>query len=324
VINNYKSDFLPNSLLKELENALFSFNIIVICGPTASGKTRLAIDIAGCFNGEIVSADSRQIYRGMDIGTGKDLEEYEKGQTRIPYHCIDIANPDEVYTVYRYQQDCMSAIHDIWSRRKLPVMTGGSGLYIESVLKGYDITEVPEDPDFRKTLSEESSESLKAKLKEADSSLYESTDKSSRKRIIRALEKARYSNNPPTQKKLPAAAELKPYVLCLKWPREVLIDRIDKRLEQRLKLGLVDEVGKLQNSGISKERLAMFGMEYRMTAKYLNNEISYEKMIVDLKTEIHRLAKRQMTWFRGMERRGMKIRWIDMDGFSDILLNHAV
>jgi tRNA dimethylallyltransferase len=290
-------------------------NLIVVCGPTASGKTRLAVELARNLGGEIISADSRQVYRGMDIGTGKDLVEYGRTPNVIPYHCIDIADPCEVYTVHRYQKDCFAAIHEIWSRKKMPVICGGTGLYIESVLKGYRITAVPENQELRDSLSSESCEALDARLLAASPALYGSTDKSSKKRIVRALEVAAGSDASEEDFRAEPPEELHPIVLCARWPRAELCARIDCRLEQRLEQGLVDEVKKLLESGLPGRRFSMFGMEYRQVARYLDKQVPYEKMIADLKIEIHRLAKRQMTWFRGMERRGIKIHWVDRADF---------
>jgi tRNA dimethylallyltransferase len=286
------------------------FNIITVCGPTASGKTRLAVSLARLFNGEIISADSRQVYRGMDIGTGKDLEEYGFGQNLVPYHCIDIADPAEIYTVHRFKNDCLDAILDIQLRGKMPVLAGGTGLYIEALLKGYDIPEIPEDAILRESLFGLSAVQLDEKLKSLNPDIYAFTDRSSRKRLIRAIEISMHSGG-KTHRRMAVQPEIKPVVLCTRWPREELIARIDKRLEARLEHGLVKEVEALFSSEIPRQRFGMFGMEYGHVAQYLEKQVDYGTMVQNLKTAIHRLAKRQMTWFRGMERRGTRVIWID-------------
>ena len=286
-------------------------NILVICGPNASGKTRLAVALAQKTGGEIISADSRQVYRGMDIGTGKDLSEYANAHSPVKYHLIDIADPSQIYTLYHYQRDCYAAIRDIWSRGIIPVLVGGTGLYIEAVLKGYEIDEVPEDRKFRQTLGNRPKEELAGMLKEIDAILYERTDCSSKKRIIRALERAYYTDSLAQERQRFAPPQLKALILGVRWPRRELIGRIDKRLETRLKEGMVDEVKRLLASGIPRERFDLFGMEYRHVARFIDGLVDYDTMVQQLRTDIHRLAKRQMTWFRGMQRRGIPIEWIE-------------
>jgi tRNA dimethylallyltransferase len=249
----------------------------------------------------------------MDIGTGKDLDEYRGAGGDVAYHCIDIADPSDIYTVFQYQRDCIAAIRDIRFRHKLPVLCGGTGLYIESVLRGYRIAGVAEDAALRSVLMKESTDELDKRLKSADTLLYERTDRSSRKRLVRALEIAasRAAGNVHEDRDEVESVQLEPLVLCVRWPREELIARIDMRVEQRLTQGMVEEVRRLLESGLSAKRFAMFGMEYRHVAMFLDGYTSYENMVRNLKTDIHRLAKRQMTWFRGMERRGVAMEWVE-------------
>jgi tRNA dimethylallyltransferase len=292
------------------------YNCIVVCGPTASGKTRLGVLIARRLGGEIISCDSRQVYRGMDIGTGKDLAEYGE----VPCHLIDIAEPSEIYTVHRYQADFSKAFENIIRRKKLPVVVGGTGLYLEAVLRGYSLPEVPENAAFRAEQMQRDKASLSLELASGAPDLYRTTDLKSRKRIVRSLEIARFGDSSarPGINALPAL-QLMPIVLCLAIPRPVLRERIALRLDQRLAAGMVDEVKGLLAAGIPRERLAMFGMEYRQIAQYLFGEINYGNMVALLCRDICRLAKRQETWFRGMERRGVKINWVNGGSFDDVL-----
>lgn len=294
-------------------------NLLVICGPTASGKTRLAVSCAVQLRGEIVSADSRQIYRGMDIGTGKDLSEYNTPSGNVPFHLIDIADTPEVYTLYHYQQDCYSALIDIRQRKKLPILAGGTGLYVEAVLKYYRIPNVPEDPALRQSLMKKSRNKLMEELKKKDARLYTTTDKSSRKRIVRALEIAEYAQKHEIQWGIDHPPQIRPVIIGVTWPREIVIKRIDQRLGERLENGMVDEVKRLLASGIPVERFDFFGMEYKHIARYLNNKVSYNTMVKELAQDIHHLAKRQMTYFRGMARRGLSIHWIDGADISTAL-----
>ncbi len=286
-------------------------NLLVIIGPTASGKTRLAVMCALQRRGEIVSADSRQIYRGMDIGTGKDLEEYHTSCGVVPYHLIDVAEPSEIFTLYHYQQHCYTIIRQVWHRNRLPILCGGTGLYIEAVLKQYRIPNVPENPDLRRSLNRTGKKDLIDLLKTRDNKLYASTDLSSKKRIIRALEIADYAQHNSIEWGSAHPPLIKPIIIGVRWPRPVLIERIDSRLRQRLENGMVDEVKRLLASGMEVERFDYFGMEYRHISRYLAKKVSYEEMVRELALDIHRLAKRQMTYFRGMERRGLLVHWIE-------------
>lgn len=284
-------------------------NCVVVCGPTASGKTKLAVQIANRLNGEILSADSRQVYRGMDIGTGKDLCEYAADGKAVPYHLIDIADPAQVYTLYNYQVDFYKAFEDVSSRGCLPVVAGGSGLYIEAVLKGYRIAPVPENTALRKTLMNEPCETLLQMLKDEDPRLFAKTDTSTKKRIVRGIEIARagLSNTSGRAVEFPA---IDPLILYVVWDRSLLRARIEKRLCERLENGLVEEAARLLDTGISPERFDLFGMEYKHAARYLTKKVSYEHMTKELLRDIFHLAKRQDTWFRGMARRGMEVRQV--------------
>ncbi len=291
-------------------------NCIVICGPTASGKTRLGVLVARRCNGEIVSCDSRQVYRGMDIGTGKDLAEYGD----VPYHLIDIVEPAEIYTVHRYQADFSRVFADITGRQKMPVVVGGTGLYLEAVLRGYVVPDVPEHAAFRAEQMHRDRESLARELAACAPALYKTTDLKSRKRIVRSLEIARFGDpsgrRERTKQTSPA---LLPMVLGIAIERTILRERIAARLTQRLDAGMVDEVKRLLAAGISRERLAMFGMEYKHIARHLFDGIDYGTMVAELCRDICRLAKRQETWFRGMERRGVKIHRVKDGSFDEAM-----
>jgi tRNA dimethylallyltransferase len=287
-----------------------SDRLIVICGPTASGKTSLAVKLAGALNGEIISADSRQVYRGMDIGTGKDLSEYTSGSTTVPCHCIDIAHPADPYTLFEYIEDCHSAIRQIFSRGRTPIITGGAGLYIEAILKGYRLPAVPENSELRKSMGGLDNQELSVMLKELDPEIYSETDLSAKKRIIRAIEVALYKKEKPLRYAGENPPDFSPVVIAVNRPRQQIISMISRRLKQRLNAGMVDEVKGLLDSGIHPERLIFFGMEYKFITLHLQGKLAYDEMVSMLETEIYRLAKRQMTWFRGMEKRGIKVHWI--------------
>jgi tRNA dimethylallyltransferase len=295
------------------------YNCIVICGPTASGKTKLAVQIARQVNGEILSADSRQVYRGMDIGTGKDLCEYgEVGHDDfVPYHLIDIADPRQIYTLYDYQRDFYRAFEDVSARGRLPVVAGGSGLYIEAVIKGYDIPPVPENVEFRKSMMAEERETLIETLRNESPDIFAKTDVSTKKRVIRALEIVRFGGKQVAtntesvynhnKHKFPP---ITPVIIYVIWNRQELRARIEKRLHERLANGLIEEAARLLDSGIDAARFALFGMEYKHAARYIRGEVSRVEMAAQLLQDICRLAKRQDTWFRGMERRGMRVRTV--------------
>lgn len=294
-----------------------NFNILVICGPTACGKTSLAVSLALKFNGEIISGDSRQVFRGMDIGTGKDLPEYSTPTGNVPYHLIDIADPIEDYNLYRYISDFNKSFDDITGRGKLPVLAGGSGLYMESVIKGYDLFPAPEDVKLRDSLNGKSKEELTAILKTESEYVLNKTDTTSSRRIIRGIEIAKYLNQNPVLIKENSSGKLSPLIIGIAPERSGLLNSIDARLLTRLENGMIDEVKFLIKKGVTFEKLIKLGLEYRYCAMYIKNEISYNDMIDKLKIEIHKFSKRQMTWFRGMERRGLKIHWIKMSCLAE-------
>ncbi len=279
------------------------YDLIAVIGPTASGKTRYAVQLAQQLDGEILSADSRQVYRGMDIGTGKDLVEY--GQ--VPYHLIDIVPAGEKYNIYRYQHDFEAAYQDILSRGKRPILCGGSGLYIEAATCGYYLPDVPADQKLRNELDTLPTEELIARY-EAIRKPHNTTDYDTRQRLIRALEIAIWEEDHPVTHTsfLPKNTKY----LGISVSREERNARIDRRLAQRLDEGMIDEVRGLLESGIAPEDLLYYGLEYKFVTLYLIGELTREQMEERLRIAIHQFAKRQMTWFRGMERRGIQIEWI--------------
>lgn len=285
------------------------YDLISIIGPTASGKTALAVEVARAMKGEILSADSRQVYRGMDIGTGKDIAEYGSGGTRVPYHLIDIVDAGEKYNLFEFQRDFLTAYSDIVSRGALPVMCGGSGLYVESVLKGYRLIPVPENCELRARLEGKSMEELTTILA-TYKKLHNTTDVDTKKRAIRAIEiEEHYARTPAHEREFPLLNSL---IVGVDVDRDVRRERISRRLRARIDEGLVDEVRALLEGGLSPEQLIYYGLEYKYVTLYLTGALGLDDMIKNLETAIHQFAKRQMTWFRGMERRGLKIKWIDV------------
>ncbi len=287
--------------------------LLTILGPTASGKTELAVHVAYRLGGEIISADSRQVYRGMTIGTGKDLEDYTVQGRSIPYHLIDICDAGTKYNLFRYQEDFMRAYQDMTGRGVQPILCGGTGLYIESVLKGYRLSPVPQNPELRaelegKTLDELTSILLKLKERNG-SNMHNRTDVDSCQRAIRAIEIEAYnSKNPQPRRDFPAIDSI---IIGVGIERDARRAKITNRLKQRLADGMIDEVRGLLEKGVSAEDLIYYGLEYKYVTEYVAGKTTYEKMFGDLEIAIHQFAKRQMTWFRGMERRGFKIHWID-------------
>ena len=279
------------------------YELICILGPTASGKTRYAVELAGRIDGEILSGDSRQVYRGMDIGTGKDLEEYGS----VPYHLIDIADTGTKYNIYQYQKDFSEAYRDIVSRGKRPVLCGGSGLYIEAVTSGYHLPDVPANEVLRKELAALPMDELIARYEKLRKP-HNKTDYDTKQRLIRALEIALYENEHPVQ--YSSYLPQKTKFIGINVSREERNARIDARLERRLESGMVEEVRGLLESGIPAEDLIYYGLEYKYITLYLTGEMDYVTMVERLRIAIHQFAKRQMTWFRGMERRGIQIEWI--------------
>ena len=289
-------------------------NLIVILGATASGKTQVGVRIARVLNGEVISADSRQVYRGMDVGTGKDLKEYGE----IPYHLIDILDPGYEFSVFEFQRRFVSAFLDIQGRGKLPILVGGTGLYLEAVLKVYRFVEVPQNPELRSELELLSLEELARRLKAIHPFLHNTTDLRQRERMIRAIEIAQFKDDPSKQPSLP---DLSPIVFGIRWPREVLCQRITRRLRERITLGMIEEIKRLHKAGVSFENLDFYGLEYRYGAMYLRGTLTKNDFFQKLNSAIHQFAKRQETWFRRMERQGTRIHWVagDRDPAGKIL-----
>ena len=287
--------------------------MITILGPTASGKTDLATHLAARLNAEIISADSRQVYRGMDIGTGKDLADYMVDGHVVPYHLIDICEPGTKYNLFRYQQDFLDCYEDIRSRGALPILCGGTGLYIEAVLKGYSLSPVPQNPELRAKLEEKSLEELThllVDLKEKNHSvMHNKTDVDSCQRAIRAIEIETYNLTKPTEER--QCPPIDSLIIGVDIDREERRRKITKRLKERLKAGMIDEVDGLLKRGIPADDLIYYGLEYKFVTEYIIGKLTYEEMFRQLEIAIHQFAKRQMTWFRGMERRGFTIHWID-------------
>ena len=283
--------------------------MITILGPTASGKTPVAARLAAEIGGEIISADSRQVYRRMDIGTGKDLGDYGS----VPYHLIDICEPGTKYNLFQYQQDFYDVYQDIRSRGAVPILCGGTGLYIEAVLKGYKLSPVPQNQPLRDSLEGKSLEELTQMLAELKarngSNMHNTTDVDSCQRAIRAIEIETYNLEHPTPcRELPPVDSV---IIGISIDRELRREKITRRLKARLEEGMVDEVQALLDEGIAPDDLIYYGLEYKFVTEYLTGQCSYDEMFQRLEIAIHQFAKRQMTWFRGMERRGFHINWID-------------
>jgi tRNA dimethylallyltransferase len=302
-----------------------SLHVLAIVGPTACGKTRLGVEVAHRLGSEIVSADSRQVYRGLDIGTGKDLAEYAEVDPPIPYHLIDVADPEEVYTLFRFQQDCYHVLRELSSRspfadRAVPViMVGGSGLYVEAVVRDYRLADVPNNAPLRARLDDRDLEQLVVELKQRWPDLAVETDVTSKRRVIRALEIAEYGETYPVPYGDPPGVSLEFSVFGIEIAREELRRHIGLRLRERLEEGMIEEVQGLLDRGLDSGRLEDLGLEYREVAAYLLGKKSREEMASDLELAIGRFAKRQQTWFRGMERRGVPIRWIGPEDVDLIL-----
>ena len=288
-----------------------NYDLIAILGPTATGKTALAAHLADRLDTEVISADSRQVYRRMDLGTGKDLVDYEVNGRHIPYHLIDIAEPGTKYNVYQFQQDFMLAYKSIVNKGKLPIVCGGSGLYVESVLRGYQMADVPENKELRQQLEGKSLEEL-TKILQTYKTLHNTTDTDTSKRAIRAIEIEEYyvkhGINPTAEGNQPL---FHPLVIGVSIDRELRREKISRRLRQRLNEGMVDEVKSLLSEGIPAEDLIYYGLEYKYLTLYVTGQLTYDEMASQLEIAIHQFAKRQMTWFRGMERRGVQIHWIE-------------
>ena len=282
--------------------------LLTITGPTACGKTSLAAELAFQLGGEIISADSRQVFRGMDIGSGKDLADYHIHNTDIPYHLIDIHDAGYEYNVYQFQNDFIRAFGDIVSRGRQPILCGGTGMYIEAVVKGYQLADAPIDPDFRQRMEAYTDEELTARLA-SYIKLHNHTDTESRDRLLRALEIQEYHLQHPDA--YPHMPDMEHIIIGVRYPREQVIERIGIRLRERLQNGMIDEVQSLLDQGVPEERLLRYGLEYRHVTRYLRGECTYNEMYEHLYTDIRRFSKRQMTWFRRMGRQGITIHWID-------------
>lgn len=294
-----------------MTNSSHPFNLLTILGATASGKTRLAVALAREFAGEIISADSRQVFRGMDIGTGKDLLEY--GET--PHHLIDILEPGEEFSVFAFQHRFFKAFSDITTRHRLPILCGGTGLYLDAVLRGYRMHDVAEDQQLRGALADKSDAELVRMLCELVPFQHNTSDLTDRQRTIRAIEIAHHQQHEPTEQI--QSASLVPLVIGIRWERAELRRRITERLQQRLAAGLIEEVQHLHATGVTWERLDYYGLEYRFVGRFLRGELSRNDMAQKLNAAIHDFAKRQETWFRRMERHGVHIQWVE--GATDLL-----
>lgn len=285
-----------------------SYELITILGPTASGKTTFASALAAQLDTEIISADSRQIYRSMDIGTGKDLADYNVNGKQIPYHLIDICEPGYKYNVFEYQHDFFRVYEDMKRRGKLPILCGGTGMYIEAVLKGYKLLDVPQNPELRESLRNKTLEELETILA-SYKILHNKTDVDTAQRAIRAIEIEEYYKT-----QAPDVNEYNPInslIIGIHIDRELRREKISRRLRTRLDEGMVDEVRTILATGVKPEDLIYYGLEYKFLTLYIIGELSFEEMVSQLEIAIHQFAKRQMTWFRGMERRGCEIHWID-------------
>lgn len=287
--------------------------MITILGPTASGKTTLAAHLAAKTGAEIISADSRQVYRSMDIGTGKDLADYVVDGKKIPYHLIDICEPGTKYNLFRYQEDFLNAYEDIRNRGVKPILCGGTGLYIEAVLKGYSLSPVPQNAELRERLAGKSLEELTVMLvelkKKTGSTMHNRSDVDTAQRAIRAIEIEEHNlNNPMPERECPPIDSL---IVGVDIDRDERRRKITNRLKARLEDGMVEEIQGLLRRGIPAEDLIYYGLEYKFVTEYVTGKLTYDEMFRQLEIAIHQFAKRQMTWFRGMERRGFHIHWLD-------------
>lgn len=284
------------------------YDMLAVVGPTACGKTSLAVELALALHGEVLSADSRQVYRGMDIGTGKDLNEYMRDGVAVPVHMVDIVDAGEKYNLFEFQRDFLHAYEKIRSKGSLPIMCGGSGMYVESVLRGYRLIPVPENTALRNELANKTLDELTAILA-TYKKLHNNTDTDTVKRAIRAIEIEEYYKKIPVgEREFP---KIRTLTVGLDVSREVRRERISRRLHARMEQGLVEEVERLLASGLTAEQLIYYGLEYKFVTLYIKGELTRKQMIDELEIAIHQFAKRQMTWFRGMERRGVDVKWVD-------------
>lgn len=296
------------------------YPLITITGPTASGKTTFATALANRLDGEIISADSRQVYRGMDIGTGKDISEYTIDGQNIPYHLIDICDAGDKYNLFEFQQDFHKVYNDILQREKIPILCGGTGLYIEAVLKGYKLAAVPENKALREELSSHSLEELTTILS-SYKRLHNTTDVDTPKRAIRAIEIEEYMKTHEAE--IVTAPPINSLIIGLNIDRELRREKISSRLQARLDEGMIEEIAGIIDSGVAPEDLIYYGLEYKYVTLYLIGKLSFNDAVRQLEIAIHQFAKRQMTWFRGMERRGFRIHWIEASLPIEEKLNQA-
>ncbi|MDI9878025.1 tRNA (adenosine(37)-N6)-dimethylallyltransferase MiaA [Flectobacillus longus] len=292
------------------------YELITILGPTASGKTRMAVQLAAQLDAEIISADSRQVYRGMNLGTGKDLEEYRIGDREVPYHLIDIVNAGDSYHIFQFQKDFQKVFNDIRNRGKIAILCGGSGLYLEAVLRGFQYTAVPIDEELRAVLLPLSQEELLKRFGSL-SSFVPKADTSTHKRTIRAIEIGEYLKTHP-EFELPQQQAINSIIFGLNPPLELRREKITTRLHQRLEHGMVEEVKALLSAGVSSDKLIFYGLEYKWITEYLQGTIDYQTMFDRLNVAIHQFAKRQMTYFRKMEKEGLIINWLEVEPFTQI------
>ena len=293
------------------------YDLLVVTGTTASGKTSLAVAVAASLGGEIISADSRQVYRGMNLGTGKDYSEYNLDGKTVAHHLIDIADPGYKYNVFEYQRDFRNIYEDLKKRGVFPVVCGGSGMYVDSIVTGYKMYEVPPDSGLRTRLEKKSMEELIGILS-TYRKLHNTTDIDTKKRVIRAIEIEHFNKN--KARKQTQFPDMKPLIAGIMFDRDARRKRITERLKNRLDEGMVDEVKKLLDEGVRKEILIYYGLEYKYITLFLTGKLGYREMVKNLEIAIHQFAKRQMTWFRGMERKGVQINWID----GELLLEEKV
>lgn len=298
-----------------------NYELITIIGPTASGKTAFAAALAARLETEIISGDSRQVYRSMDIGTGKDLADYMVDGKQIPYHLIDICNPGDKYNVFEYQHDFHKAFEEIRKKGKLPILCGGTGMYIESVLRGFKLLDVPQNPALRESLKGKSLAELEQILA-SYKVLHNKTDVDSAQRAIRAIEiEEFYKTEAPDKRKY---APINSLIIGVNINRELRREKISRRLRARLDEGMVDEVRAILATGVKPEDLIYYGLEYKFLTLYIIGQLTYDEMVSQLEIAIHQFAKRQMTWFRGMERRGLHIHWLDATLPTDEKINNVL
>lgn len=298
-----------------------NYELITIIGPTASGKTAFAAALAARLDTEIISGDSRQVYRSMDIGTGKDLADYVVDGKQIPYHLIDICNPGDKYNVFEYQHDFHKAFEEIRKKGKLPILCGGTGMYIESVLRGFKLLDVPQNPALRESLKGKSLAELEQILA-SYKVLHNKTDVDSAQRAIRAIEiEEFYKTEAPDKREY---APINSLIIGVDIDRDLRRKKISKRLRARLDEGMVDEVRAILATGVKPDDLIYYGLEYKFLTLYIIGQLTYDKMVSQLEIAIHQFAKRQMTWFRGMERRGLHIHWLDAKLPTDEKINNVL